>query len=305
VLVAPPGAAVQLRRLVRAHERERPVRVLGPREPSALAEALVGASGVLVVGDRRRAPRGALPGPVLHDAEGRPVPAGWLPDVRPLLGGFAAAAARVLRRGVAQPGPLALLSQWQPRYLRLAARMDARLATAGGPPFPLLRWTSERITRDDLASGLRSGLGLAIYFGHGRPSGWAGYHGLRAHHLVGQPGEPLGAMLSVTCLTASRWRVGLSFSEAVTLGGAAAGAVGAVAEVGHLTSMRWMLGLADALCEGETRLGPALVRALPPDPAAAHPYRILGDPLAPLIGTPLGADRAARVPAPAAEHAWT
>ena len=82
--------------------------------------------------------------------------------------------------------------------------------------------------------GLRLGLGVGIYFGHGRPKGWAGYHGLRASHLVEAAGEPLGALFSVTCLTANRWRVGLSFSEAVVTGGAAAAAVGAVDVVAHM-----------------------------------------------------------------------
>src|SRR5207249_2867219 len=177
---------------------------------------------------------------------------------------------------------------------------EKRLA-ACADRFSVLRWTAERLTRDDLVRGLRYGVGAAVYLGHGRPTGWAGYHGLRAQHLVERGGEPLGALLSVTCLTASRWRTGLAFSEAVVLGGAAAGAVGAVAPVEHLENMRWMLGLSRALERGETQLGPALLQA---SPGAPHePYRILGDPLAQLAGAP-GADRrAAAVFAPAPDEA--
>jgi hypothetical protein len=107
----------------------------------------------------------------------------------------------------------------------------------------------------------------------------------------------------VTCLTANRHRVSLSFSELVVAGGACAAAVGAVAEVAHLDNMRWMLGLAAALRAGERRLGPALLAAAPSDTRLHTPYRIIGDPLALLVGTADGARRAARVFAPAADLA--
>jgi hypothetical protein len=296
LLLAPAGAARELRPLVRAHERERPVRVL---DGELVPELIDGAAGVLVVGDRRRSPRNAVPGAVLTDSGGRPVPVGWLPDVRGQLARFAVAAARVLRRSEQPAGPLAVLGQWEERFLRLADRMEARLA-----PFPVLRWTAERLTQTDLVRGLRAGLGVGVYLGHGRSVGWAGYHGLRARHLIDEPGEPMGALLSVTCLTASRWRTGLSFSEAVVLGGAAAGAVGAVAEVRHTDNMRWMLGAAEALHDGEHQLGPLLARALPGDRRTLAAYRIIGDPLAPLAGTAAGARRAARIWAPAPEERW-
>ena len=98
---------------------------------------------------RRRSParpRTALPGPFLVDPSGRAVPAGWLPDLGPGLEVFAKAAARVQRRA-GPPGPLAVLGQWEPRYLQLAGRLEANLCRGGEPPFPVLRWTSERITR--------------------------------------------------------------------------------------------------------------------------------------------------------------
>ncbi len=301
VLAAGRAALGPLRPLLREHERLREVRVVEPGPIEALCEAAAGADGLLLVGDRRRAPRTALPGPFLVDPAGRAVPAGWLPDLGPGLEVFARAAARVQRRA-GPPGPLAVLGQWEPRYLQLAGRLEANLCRGGEPPFPVYRWTSERITRADVVSGLRLGLGIGIYFGHGRPRGWAGYHGLRARHLVEAGGEPLGALLSVTCLTANRHRVGLSFSEAVVTGGAAAAAVGAVDVVAHVDNMRWMLGLADALRSGESRLGPALLAASTRS-LARTPYRIVGDPLALLAGTAEGTRRAERVFAPAPELA--
>ena len=302
VIAAPGEALGALRPLLRAHERTREVRVVEPGAPEVLREELSSAEAVLVIGDRRRSPRTALPGPFLEDPSGRPVPAGWLPNLGEDLEVFARAAARVERRD-GPAGPVAVLGQRERRYLRLAGRMEAKLGAAGAEPLPLLRWTSERITRDDLVRGLRLGIGAGIYFGHGRPSGWAAYHGLRAWHLTETPGEPIGALLSVTCLTANRHRVSLSFSEAVVAGGACAAAVGAVAEVAHLDNMRWMLGLAAALRADERRLGPALLAAAPPDTRLHTPYRIIGDPLALLVGTAEGARRAARVFAPAPDLA--
>lgn len=310
LLAAPRSALASLRPLVRAHERERPVELVPLAEGfvpplESLKERLVGADGLLLVGDRRRSPRTVLPAPFVADAEGREVPVGWLPDVASALPVFACAAAAVLTRERVRAGPVALLAQWNRRYLALAHRMEANLLAGGETTPRLFHWTAERVTRDDLVRGLRGGLGAGVYFGHGRPSGWAGYHGVRAHHLTDAPGEPLGALLSVTCLTANRRRVALSFSESVTLGGAAASALGAVAHVKHLDNMRWMLGLAEALRDGELRVGLALRRALAFRPRLRDAYRILGDPLAPLVGTPGGERRAARIWAPPPEATWT
>lgn len=304
-VAAPRSVLEELRPLIRAHERRRQVRVHALADDASpplkrLRELAAGADGLLLVGNRRRSPRTALPGLFVADPEGRRVPVGWLPSVASGLATFAFAAARVARRTSERPGPLAVLGQWDNRYLHLATRLERRL---GGRAAGLhaLRWTAERLTRDDLVRGLRYGVGAAVYFGHGRPTGWAGYHGLRAHHLTEPSGEPVGAVLSVTCLTASRWQTGLAFSEAIVLGGAASGAVGAVTTVEHLQNMRWMLGLARALRDGETLLGPALLRAAPERPDQAEPYRLVGDPLAQLVGAPTAGRRSSALYAPAPE----
>jgi len=306
-LVASRLACRVLKPLLRAHERRRAVRVIELQEHTDIdartwARWLAGTDGLLFVGHRRRAPRTSLPGPFLKDPTGRTVPVGWLPDLGEGLQCFASNAARVVDRQDDVRGPLALLGQWDARYLHLAERMESNLRSNGRMPFPIFRWTSERIMRDDLVKALRLGLGLAIYFGHGRSKGWAGYHGLRAEHLTEEPGEPLGALLSITCLTASRWRVGLSFLEKVVLGGAAAGTVGAVSRVKHVDNMRWMLGLARALREGALCLGQALAQAAPDDDRAQAAYRIIGDPMAPMLGTIQGLSRAVRVRAPAPDE---
>lgn len=307
-LIAPRAAIPLLGPLIRAHARRRPVRVV-EREtlPSAveLSALVVGMAGALLVGDRRRAPRSVLPGPFVAAADGRDVPVGWLPWTEDAaLERFGHSAARVLRRAGAV-GPLALLGQWDERYLRLAERMAAHLHEGERALVPAVRWTADRLTRADLLRGLQLGPGLAIYFGHGRPNGWAAYHGLREHHLAGWQGEPLGALLSVTCYTASRWRVGVSFSEGVVLRGIAAAALGAVAPVKHVDNMRWMVGLGQALRGGADTLGAALLEAVPDEPRARSAYRILGDPLAPLVGARRAEQRTASVYAPAPDALLT
>ena len=308
ILAAPQARIDALRPLILAHERKRRVQVIETGElqfsdPKACAEMLLGADGLLLVGDRRRSPRSVLPGPFLQDADGRRVSVGWLPDVgNAALHRYALAAARVARRTSAELGPIALLGQWQARFLYLVDDMQTRLSGNDKPQPRIFQWTADRITRENLARGLGIGLGAAIYFGHGRPSGWAGYQGFRTHHFLQERAEPLGSLLSVTCRTASRWKVGLSFSESIVLQGMAASALGAVVPVEHVDNIRWMIGLAAALRAGEKYLGKALCRAAPNVPRALHAYRIIGDPLALLVGAAKADKRAARILAPSPEQ---
>lgn len=299
--MAPRATHSTLRALIQAHERQRAVQLIAcEAAPSQaqLGEWLHGAAGALLISDRRRAPRTLLPGPFITIAERR-VPIGLLPyTTLSDLERVAQIGAQVLRRrGTA--GPLALLGQWEQRYLQLVTRMVVNLEKDRPAPMPILRWTADRITRDALLKGLAAGVGMAIYFGHGRPNGWAAYHGLRDHHFKQWQGQALGALLSVSCYTASRWRMGLSFSEQIVLRGVAASALGAVAPVQHLDNMRWMIGLVAALQQGADTLGAALCLAAPAESSACAYYRILGDPLAPLVGASESYARSRQIYAPA------
>jgi hypothetical protein len=140
------------------------------------------------------------------------------------------------------------------------------------------RWTAYEVDRDTVALRLGRGPGLAVYVGHGRPVGWVGYAGLRAHHL--EPDEPVGALVSLTCQTASRRRTGLSFAEALPLRGVAAATLGAVGPTLHTANARWALRLTRAAATAAT-VGELIAAIAPHDPAAAS-YRLIGDPTAPL-----------------------
>jgi hypothetical protein len=216
---------------------------------------------------------------------------------------FAAAAAEVQQRA-GSGGPLALLGQWDDHVTRMVAR-SLRILAGGRPepPLPVLWWTADRIIRRDLLGALRIGLGAAMYFGHGRPYGWAGYHGLHTRHLVYAQGCPSGAVISLTCHTANRHRVSLSFSEAIPLWGVAAAAFGAVRPTRTVDNFWWATSLCEAITrEPITTLGELLARACPPRAEQWDAYRILGDPLAPLLGAREAAAACARVWAPAPDE---
>jgi hypothetical protein len=150
--------------------------------------------------------------------------------------------------------------------------------------------------RDDMVRGLGSGLAAAVYVGHGRPIGWVGYRGMRSHHLEHLGGEPIGALFSLCCQTASRKRTSISFSESVPLLGVAAATLGAVASTLHSHNTRIALGISLALAHGARTIADAVAHAMRPHPEALAEYRISGDPLAPLTGAPESVQLAAAIP---------
>ncbi|MEP6876408.1 MAG: C25 family cysteine peptidase [Burkholderiales bacterium] len=250
---------------------------------------------VLLVGAAARAPSTALAAPFATDRSGRRVPVAWLPASSPAaLRRFAAAAARAHRRHGRRPA-VALLGQWHPQYLRVVDRLAALVRDK----MDTFRWSGERIGRDELVQALGSGLGLGLYVGHGRPSGWVGYRGLRSHHFEAPvdatdepPPEPMGALLSLCCRTASRRRIGLSYAESLPLRGVAAASFGATGDTLHTDNTRWAVGLCDAMGAGARDVGELITLAAPASPSAVAAYRLIGDPLAPLASTPRAIARA-------------
>jgi hypothetical protein len=297
VLVAPRQSAEALRPLLEARSAEREVflyeraRVPDVSEWPALVPA--GAAAVLLVGDPRRAPATVLAGPFVSDESGQPVPSGWLPAT---VGLGRAAEATVLVGLRTTASPVAVLAQRSPRYQRLSARLVHHLDGT-----PSLRWGAERLTREDLVDGLGTGLGPVVYLGHGRPSGWAAYRGLRAEHLAAVAHEPMGCVMSVTCWTASRKRVGTSFSERIVLEGTAASALGAIRPVEHLANTRVVVALARTLQAGVCDVagllrGTFLQDGRPTTEAAG--FRLCGDPLSGLRSRRETASKAAAIFAP-------
>ncbi|HKE92894.1 MAG TPA: C25 family cysteine peptidase [Povalibacter sp.] len=263
-----------------------------PKDVAASIDGMHDVDAVLLAGNSRFAPATVLPGPFLMACDGRRVPAAWLPLANAgVARRFAATAARVHHR-VGQRAAIAVLAQWHPRYLRLADRIEQLLQ----PRSTTFRWTADVIGRHEVVNALGSGLGLGLYVGHGRAMGWVGYHGMRAHHFDSGEREPLGALISLCCRTASRRRVGMSYAERLTTNGVAAASFGAVGDTLHMDNTRWAVGLCDALATGVETVGELIARGAPPSPDAYAAYRLIGDPCAPLVTDYRAVRRAAAVP---------
>ncbi|MBK9369679.1 MAG: hypothetical protein IPN01_25840 [Deltaproteobacteria bacterium] len=257
-----------------------------------LHKAAARAEALLSVGSGRVSPRSALPGVALERHDGTRIPCAWLPDQGDAaITAFARSAARAhARRGSTQS--LAVLAQWSPRYLRLAGRVIGRARELGSPVWP---WTADLLTREDMAEGLGCGVGAAMYVGHGRPVGWVGYHGTRIAHLTQFSVEPLGALLNLCCLTASRWRCATSFAEALVLGGVAASSLASCVRTLHTESTRWAVALTEALASRPPSVGAWVLAGTPVNTTCTTSWRLIGDPTAPLRDAVEAPARAAQV----------
>jgi hypothetical protein len=252
-----------------------------------------GCDAVMVAGDQSRAPATMVEGPFLPLQNGRRVPVGWLPLAgRESLHRILHTIERVHSRPRG-PVSLAVLSQRSPRYLAVAGRVFSVLSRHRG--ILVYQWTAERVLKEAMVHGVRTGIGCAMYVGHGRPIGWVGYYGTRIHDFTGTGGEPAGAILSLCCETASRKRTGLSFSESLVTCGVAAASFGAARKTFHIGNTRWAVNVCEALRQGVSSLGELLVRACPPQESSWRNYRIIGDPLAPLQGWAGAAKRARKI----------
>jgi|SRR5580658_155729 hypothetical protein len=282
--------------LIAAHRNYRAVREV---DPSVFCDAdLDDAAGALIVGDSRNSPRSALPGPFLRARNGRRVAAGWLPDIGERLEIFAHAAALVQMRQTpeANRGPFVLLGGREERALDLAGRLADGLAGTA----PVFQWTAERIRRTDLTAALQGGVGAAFYVGRGVSAGWAAYGGFDAGDARLSCGRPIGAVFSLTCSVASRSGTELSFCEEMVLAGFCAAGLGAVGLTLHRHNVGLGLAAVQALRNSTTLADVLLGPGIPPAPLSR--YRIVGDPLAPLIGDALSLEKARRVFAPAPDE---
>lgn len=273
-------------------------------DPQTLTDLAAGSSAVLVVGSRQRSPRTVLPAPVLTAPDGRVVPAAWLPATSAQdLARFARTAMAVHARAAAVTDTadgghaasvsgatrtLVVLGERHPRFDRLAERIVV-IGGEADDDVRVRRATAYELSRDDLVDLLATGPALGVYVGHGRPVGWVGYAGTRAHHLadaVSRAGhQPAAAVVSLTCQTASRRRTGLSFAESLPLRGVTAATLGAVTSTVHTGNARWALRIARGLGTART-IGDLVAMVAPHDPHA-RTYRLLGDPTAPLLDAPL------------------
>lgn len=248
-----------------------------------------GMDAVLLIGSRKRSPRTVLKAPFLHRPDGKTIPTSWLP-VRDsgCVQRFTSIAATVQRRKRQLPS-IALLSQRHPRFISLAGRV-AEILRGHDHNYPTFEWTSDLLLREEMIRGLGSGLGLAIYFGHGRPIGWVGYYGLRINHFENTGRQPLGALISLCCQTASRKKVGISFAENIVLKGIASASLGAVSDTLHSDNTRWAVRICNSLKDRPSTIGDLVVLAKPLQSSSFEAYRLIGDPFAPLSAPIVGVE---------------
>jgi hypothetical protein len=167
---------------------------------------------------------------------------------------------------------VALLGDRQARTSALLDRAEAGLSGAG----VVHRWDAGSVTRRAMLAGLRSGVRLAIYTGHGTPSGWPTYGGVRAGDLAGRARAPIGALVCLTCHGATRDASGRSFAEELVASGVAEAVVAAEGDVAHEMDEALLAALVQLLVDGSAATVGELVEGL----AAAVPdcpYSVVGD----------------------------
>lgn len=253
-----------------------------------------GMDAVLLVAPFRRAPRTLIDGPLVRRRDGKHIPVGILTPKNPRELLVFAKAAADLHQQQKEVASLALLSQRHPRYLRLSSRIE-KIINDKATGIEVFNWSSDIVYRKDMVSGMGAGIGVALYLGHGRPMGWSGYAGLRAHHFDEKIKMPLGAVLSLCCLTASRRKVGRSFSESLVLKGRTASCLAAVIPTLHTDNTRWAVRIVQAMTDGVDTIGDLICSILPMKASALNAYRIIGDPLAPLLAPKHGVQFAKKI----------
>jgi hypothetical protein len=233
---------------------------------------------LIIIGDWRFSPNTVLDGPFVTSENGHKIPASWLPVKNSEGLRKFAEVIKIVHGRIQEKANLAILSQWNPRYVHLSNRMETILENQ----IQTFKWTSDLIGRKEVVEALGLGLGLSIYVGHGRPVGWVGYYGMRANHFEEFSGNPIGSILSLCCRTASRRRTSLSFSESLILMGVTSASFGAVKDTKHTDNTRWVVRICETLTHGVNNLGDLLLKSAPNNEEAIKNYRIIGDPLAPL-----------------------
>jgi hypothetical protein len=288
VVVGEAGMTACLAPLIEARRRSGPVRIIEaerspPIAPSWWRDGLGEPAGVLLIHPPELSPRSAVPGPVVR-TNGRLIPIGVLPALPAELRRYADTALAVLaREPLGATKTAILLGDRSGRTARAADRLAA--VHDHSSRLRVFRWTADRIRRDQLMHALGGGFGTAVYIGHGVPSGWIGYGGIGLEGVAGFHGEPVAAVLALTCESAARRPGRLSLAESIVFAGLAASVLAAPGKTGHESNVVLagdvLEGLAGAhlttigqLVASQVRVGRHLAR-----------FRIIGDPLTQLAST--------------------
>jgi hypothetical protein len=231
----------------------------------------------------RRAPGTIIENLFLTNHRGQAVPIGLVPvKGKGTIRNFCRTASKLQKRPQVERS-LAVLAQRHPRYLKVASRIEKYLHQHSS--WHCFNWSSDVVIKEDMFTGLGSGMGLAIYLGHGRPKGWSGYYGTRIDHFS-KSRKPMGAMVSLCCHTASRRRVSISFAENLVLKGISGASLGAINATLHQDNTRWAVRMMEVKPTVGLTIGELLRQSAPPNKNALTSYRLIGDPMSPVLTNP-------------------
>lgn len=320
LVLCPPALRVGLAAGLAAAGRDAEVAALppadGPRgDPYRLRGRLgpltadAGAKAALVVAPRRRGPMRAVPGAVVDGVMVGLVQADRGTDLDPWLTGLASTRRRgevhggdteaqlaglAAKRTVGQaPADLLVTAMGKDVYLDIAGGWLRTLESAGVPAADL---RADRADRRRLCAALAAGPAVVLYAGHGRARGWAGYQGLRVHHLDAPADAPAGAVIAMACGTLSRTRAAVPFGSRLVAAGRVLAYVGAVGAITVEGGRRLGELLVAALASGRhpTLADATTAAARSADGTAAAVLgrlRLVGDPLQPLPALPTDSAR--------------
>jgi hypothetical protein len=245
-----------------------------------IAEAAGNSDSVMILVPAGRAPSTLVSGPLLH-LKGKKIPLALVPvSNERSLKNFVDAAVEIHQR-INTNSPVIFLAQQLPRYLKVTDKILQELENDPGK-INTCKWTSDVIFPGDMLYGINQGSGLSVYMGHGRTTGWAGYSGVRSHHLNHFKNKPSAAIFSICCWTAGRKNVKRSFCEMLLQEGIAATALGAIKPTLFTDNTRWAINLSAALQNGVSTVGELIVNSCPVNMNASKTYRLFGDPTVPL-----------------------
>ncbi len=244
----------------------------------ALQDIATASDAVMMLYPVRKSPAAMVQAPFLQVGS-RKVVVGLVPvsDIKSLQN-FTDTAVEVHRRKTVDQ-PVTLLAQRMPRYLQVTDRIYHELKQEVHPVF---RWSSDLVFAGDMLYGINQGPSVCLYLGHGRPSGWSGYFGIRSHHITAFRNKPSAAIISLCCWTAARKRVKHSFCESLIMNGITPFAVGAVKPTLFTENTRWAINFIQAIRSGAMTAGELVRLSCPTQRSVAH-YRFFGDPTVPLL----------------------
>lgn len=246
----------------------------------AIVKAAKKADAVMMLTPANRAASTLIDRPVLHIND-RKVPISLVPvPDEAALDLFVKTTVEVHQRSSGNRS-VSLLAQRFPRYLTVTDKIFRELKN--DEKIVAYKWTSDVIQPGDMLYGINQGAGVCLYMGHGRPSGWVGYYGIRAHHIAQLRHKPSAAILSLCCWTAGRKNVRYSFCESLMLNGITSSVFGAIRPTLFADNTRWAVNLSAALKQGAATIGELIVKAWPANEKAGIYYRLFGDPTTPLL----------------------